>query len=272
MVGRAKSEAKKRQIARELENDLMARAVIAYKHELKKTPAQRPKGARTICTDFENLCRLETGHSIKLSHTTMIRLANGGRTRTQANAARTWISKEEENVLIDYIIEVGNRGFPLSHKRLKEHVDEILCARLGDSFPAEGIGHNWTARFVAKHSKHIQMGYARPLESKWGQAVNPANNEAWFQLLGETIMKYDIKPATTYAADESGFQPAGGERERVMGSRKKGPQYQQHDGNRENITIIVTICADGSATPPTVIYKGSAFQASWKQDNPANAT
>ncbi|KZP23538.1 hypothetical protein FIBSPDRAFT_684056, partial [Athelia psychrophila] len=143
MVYHAKSDSKKRQIARESKNDLMARAVEAYRHELTKTPTQRPKGARIICTDFENLYRLETGLTVKLSHTTLIRLTQGGRSQADSNAKRTLVLKEEEEVLIDFIGEIGNRGFPLSHRRLKEHVDEILQARLGADFPEGGVGINW---------------------------------------------------------------------------------------------------------------------------------
>ncbi|KIJ12681.1 hypothetical protein PAXINDRAFT_55385, partial [Paxillus involutus ATCC 200175] len=59
-----------------------------------------------------------------------------------------------------------------------------------------------------------------------------------------------------WAADETGFQPGGGLRERVIGPARKKRQHQQHDRNRKNITIMVTICADGAAIPPTLIYKG----------------
>lgn len=272
MVGRALSETKKLQLAREKRNDLMDRAVKAYRLELKKPPARQPKGARKICADFENLYRLETGLTVKLSHVTLIRLADGGRTLSEANAAKTVLKPEEVTIVIDYICELGDRGFPLSHKRLKEHAEEILRARLGNQFPEGGLGKNWTSRFIEKHSKRIGMGFGKPLESKRGRAVNPATNEAWFSLLGSTITEYDIKEETTWAVDEAGFQPAGGIRERVMGAKRKGPMYQQRDGNRETITVLVTICADGSATPPAVIFKGSAYQASWKQDNPADAS
>ncbi|KZP31407.1 hypothetical protein FIBSPDRAFT_907633 [Athelia psychrophila] len=57
-----------------------------------------------------------------------------------------------------------------------------------------------------------------------------------------------------------------------MGSHKPGPQYQQHDGNQENITIIVTVCTKGTSTPPTIIFKGKGYQTEWKHDNPANAS
>ncbi|KZP28033.1 CENP-B protein, partial [Athelia psychrophila] len=74
-----------------------------------------------------------------------------------------------------------------------------------------------------------------------------------------------------YGVDETGIQPGGGTRERVIGTKGKKVQHQQRDGNRENITVIVSICADGTSLPPAVIFKGLAFQLKWEQDNPLNA-
>jgi hypothetical protein len=115
------------------------------------------------------------------------------------------------------------------------------------------------------------MSWSAPLESKCGRAVNPHTKDAWFSLLQQTITDYGIEEECIYGTDEIGCNPAEGWKERVMGSRKPGPQYQQHDGNRENITVIVTVCADGMSTPPAVIFKGQGYQVKWKQNNPADA-
>ncbi|KIJ96205.1 hypothetical protein K443DRAFT_67055, partial [Laccaria amethystina LaAM-08-1] len=73
--------------------------------------------------------------------------------------------------------------------------------------------------------------------------------------------KYKIKEENIYASDEVGIQAqGGGEREYVFGPRTKAVPYQQRSGTRENITTIVTICADGTSTPPAVIFKGNAYQ------------
>ncbi|KAJ8595504.1 hypothetical protein M405DRAFT_727901, partial [Rhizopogon salebrosus TDB-379] len=66
-----------------------------------------------------------------------------------------WLTQEETERVIEYSIEVAHRGFPLNHRWLKEHVDKILCARLGDSFPKTGVGKNWTDCFVEKHSSRL---------------------------------------------------------------------------------------------------------------------
>ncbi|KII85726.1 hypothetical protein PLICRDRAFT_145598, partial [Plicaturopsis crispa FD-325 SS-3] len=167
---------------------------------------------------------------------------------------------------------MGNRGFPLSHRRLKEHVDEICRARLGSKFPATGVGKNWTHRFAEKHSERIRVSWSRPLDSKRGRAVNPNTNEAWWSLLKKTLTEFEIEEKNTYGIDEVGCPPYSEDRERVFGARKLAPQYQQRGGARENITVLTTICADGTAIAPAVIFKGSAYQMKWAQNNPAKAS
>ncbi|KAI5887752.1 CENP-B protein [Schizophyllum commune H4-8] len=65
-----------------------------------------------------------------------------------------------------------------------------------------------------------------------------------------------------------------GQREYVIVGRKsKGRAHQQSGGSRENITVIITICADGTALPPTVIFEGKGYQVSWGlPDNPLGAS
>jgi glycine cleavage system protein P-like pyridoxal-binding family len=90
--------------------------------------------------------------------------------------------------------------------------------------------------------------------------------------LGETIEKYSILPENIYGTDEIGIQTqGGGEHEYVFGARQKAAPYQQRSGTRENITVIVTICADGTSTPPAVIFKGKVFQPEWDDNNPLKA-
>lgn len=272
MPGRAKSDALKLHEKYAIQDYLMSRAVEAYRCELQKPTGAPRKSMRTICRDFQDLYFNESGTVIKLSHTTMARLLVGGRTLQQANATKSHLTNGETEIILNFITECGNRGFPLSHRRLKEHVEKVLRARLEDSFRVEGLGHNWTHRFVQKHSARIKTSWATSLEEKRGQGANPHANEAWWKLLGETLKEYNIKPENIYGVDEVGIQAQGGERERVIGARKKAPQYQQRGGTRENITVLVTICADGTSQAPAVIFKGSAFQVKWKQNNPLNAS
>jgi hypothetical protein len=97
---------------------------------------------------------------------------------------------------------------------LKEHVDAIYRVRLGDEFPADGVGKKWTNRFVEKHSHRLGTYWSRPLDNARARGVNPATNEAWFDLLGRVLLTGDggqpIAPECLWAMDETGFQPGGG--------------------------------------------------------------
>jgi len=141
---------------------LMARAVKAYQAELKK-PYHGRHGLCTICKDFEQLYYEEMGVCIPLIFATLGQLADGGNTRAKANENRCWLTPIEEEVIATFSIEIGTRGFGLSHHHLKEHVDCIACARLGDKFPASGVGKNWTTRFMAQvlrfHPQHVQFHF-----------------------------------------------------------------------------------------------------------------
>jgi hypothetical protein len=181
----------------------------------------------------------------------------------------------EERVVIDFAVECANCGFPLSHRRLKEHVDKIARARWGDKFPADGVGKQWTTWFVSDHDE-LRMYWSAPLDKSRARAVNPITKKDYFDLLERVIEGKGgddrIADELIYGADESGFQKGISQKERVIGGKGKKRQHQQRSGDRENITVLVNICGDGTSTPPLVIYKGEAFQASWKQDNPLNAS
>lgn len=271
MVGRAKSIAKKAQIAREIRESLHAVAVDAYLDEQAKPAGIKRKGAQKVVNDVINAYRMETGKTVLLNYSTVLHLARGERSRAMSNASPSWLTAEETKIVIQEIGILDDQGFPLSHRRLKAHVDKVLREKLGRKFPERGVGKQWTNRFVQKYSARIKMSWATSLESKRGRAVNEHTIGIFYDLLRRTTAKYDIVPELTWGVDEVGTNTLNGERERVMGAQKNGPQYQQQSGSRENIMIIETICADGSTIPPAVIFKGAAFQVKWKQDNPARA-
>jgi hypothetical protein len=177
MPGCTKSELEKSLITRRAHDDLMSRAVIAYNLELKK-PYHQQCGLRRVCLDYEKLNYEATGTYIKLSHATLCRLADGGRTSSEAQADRAWLTDAETDVVINFIIEMADHGFPLSHHWLKEHVDMLCHSRLGDAFPEKGVGINWTYKFAMKHHDRLKLSDSRPLEDKRGRTVNPHTNKA----------------------------------------------------------------------------------------------
>lgn len=183
--------------------------------------------------------------------------------------SNTLLSKSQESELVYHAQELGRRGFPMDHESIRELANLIVQSEDPD-FP--GVGINWPARFIERHWDALQMYWSTPLESVRGNAVNQNNMDHFFNILEELYQKYGFKAENTYGADESGLMTGIGQKQKVVGSRGKKTQHQKREVNRENTTVIATICADGSSLPPTVIFKGKHYQVRWAQNNPLKAS
>ena len=71
--------------------------------------------------------------------------------------------------------------------------------------------------------------------------------------------------------DEKGVQLGVGRETAVIVDRDQKVVYQVEDGNRELVTIIECVCADGTAAPPVVVFKGQRINFAWGKVNPLNA-
>jgi hypothetical protein len=271
MARKALSSTKKKQNVQEDHTKCMARAVERYQQEQEKTQksgTEKKLGLRKICAIVEKEFFAETKRVVSLNHNTLRNLANGGMILSQFNAEKSWLVKEEAEEVINYAIELASVGWGLDHRRLKEHVDEICRARLGSRFPASGVGQRWTHRFVLKHSDRLHVYTARALDTKRGKAVNETTVAKWHDIVEEVQLRGDdgkpVSDECTWAADESGFQANGGEGwGKVIGATGKEVQYQQQAGSRENMTVILTIGANGTALPPAVIFAGKGYLVKW---------
>ncbi|KAF8214710.1 hypothetical protein K438DRAFT_1749803 [Mycena galopus ATCC 62051] len=133
-MARTNSKSRHAQIAREERDTLMARAVVFYRNEIQKdlAPGEKHLSLRAVCRKFEGAYKIDTGKDIALNHNTLLRLAKGAKSKSMSNEERSWLLPEEVRTVITFAKDVANRGFPLNHKRLKEAVDEICRARLGN--------------------------------------------------------------------------------------------------------------------------------------------
>lgn len=177
-------------------------------------------------------------------------------------------------MIVDFIIQSADRGVPLTHDIIRNAANEILRSRLGDGF--EPVGLNWCQRFLTRHSDEVQTLWSKPLDTQRAQALNPATVEHWFNLVekhaiiakdGQPIQKGDM-----YAMDETGNTPGDQGTHRVIGRRGTKTQHKQGGADRENVTSIVMICADGTVLLPTVIFKGKNILKKWGDNNVSKAS
>jgi hypothetical protein len=109
------------------------------------------------------------------------------------------LTKLEEDVVAEHIIDLVERGFP---PRLAEVAD------IANSLRAErNMGYvslNWPSTFVKRRSD-LRMKFNRKYDYKRALCEDPDDVRAWFELVGNTKAKYGILDDDIWNFDETGF-------------------------------------------------------------------
>ena len=198
---------------------------------------------------------------------TLERYINGkGKSMLEFNATKQKLSQVEENTLVDFILESADRGFPLKHCEIRHYANAILQSRRCDP-----VSNFWIFRFLDRHHEQLASHWSKPLDMQRAKSLNPEAVRSWFDLLEKFIVNPGIDPGNIYGMDESGFPTAYGGKERVVGGRGTKTQHKQGGADRENITAVVTISADGTSVRPLLIFKGKNIKESWTEGNTVNA-
>ncbi|OQN95385.1 hypothetical protein B0A48_18633 [Cryoendolithus antarcticus] len=131
---------------------------------------------------------------------------------------------------------------------------------------------NWSAKFRRRHHATLDTRYLNTLDLEKHKAESKASFQQYFDILQQKIQAYDIQPYNTYNMDEKGFLI--GHLQKVQRIFPKAMMKQQkllgtgQDGNREWITVLATVCADGTSLPSALVYKATSgdLQDIWLQD------
>lgn len=163
------------------------------------------------------------------------------------------LTRPQEKELINHIHRLSKRGLPPPPSLVANFVTEISGRR---------PGNNWVARFIKRHSQTLDSKYLNTLESARSKADSVKSYNEYFDSLELKIAKYNVQPHNIYNMDEKGFligHLTKSKRVFTKSLQESGRLVgAAQDGSREWITIIATICADGSTLSPGLIYKGSS--------------
>ncbi|KAJ3499646.1 hypothetical protein NMY22_g19492 [Coprinellus aureogranulatus] len=154
------------------------------------------------------------------------------------------------------------------HREIEQYANVLRQAKLGTE--CEPVGKTWVFRFLDRHRDVLQPHWSKPLDTQRANSLNPISVQSWFEVIKKFIVDAGIKPHNTYGMDESGCPLAYPGKERVVGARGTKMQHKQGGADRENVTALVAICADGSTTRVLLIFKGKNIKESWVTGNEIN--
>ena len=103
-------------------------------------------------------------------------------------------------------------------------------------------------RFLDRHHGVLQTHWSKSLDTQHVSCMNPEAKEHWFKLVEEFVVKLGILPENLYGMDETGCPASDQGTQGVIGGQGVKIQHKQGSADRENVTALITICADGGAT------------------------
>ena len=257
MPGRAKSKKAKRQEDRLARTQRERAAADAYQ---SRKEAGENVSYEKIATEFQvNRCTVRR------------RVLSMGLPISHFNATKQKLTPAEEEVLVKSILHASWHGFPPTHHQIAMEADYIQSARLDRSY--QPVGKQWVNEFIRRHNKIIKTHWSAPLSAIRAQSANPqAIHNFLAGLVKREVVDNRVPPELLYQIDETSTPQQLGIKLRVVGPQESRRQHLQQSGTKENITVLVTICADGTALPPTVVFKNKELPEDIHYDNVAKAS
>ena len=147
----------------------------------------------------------------------------GRESQKEANSYMSWFTPEEEQVLIKYLIEIAEHGFPDTKWYLRECVNTLLRAKKGEL--TFYVGVNWVDHWLGCHKDHLQKYWNTSLDSVHAKALNPTTVVDYFSKLHKVPTKHSINPNCLWSMDETGLQFNHTPKKWVVGQAGKNQQH-----------------------------------------------
>ena len=177
--------------------------------------------------------------------------------------SRRNLNPQEEAELIKYIERLTEDHLPPTREMMQNFASDIAHKPVSES---------WVSRFLHRHDDELTPQWTTSMDRQRHKADSGEKYTRYFELLYEKIKYYNVEPEHIYNMDEKGFMIGAVDRQKRIFSKRlfKKKQFQQQlqDGNREWISLLACVCADGTALPPGLIYPADSknIQDVWVED------
>ena len=203
----------------------------------------------------------KTAAEFNVPRSTLTDRWNGTPTHREGHVHELLLTPAQEEVLVEWIKVTGRRGIPFMASMIADYVADIVGHEISES---------WIRHFKSWHPE-LKVKWTSTLERCRAASLNPALVNEFYDLLEEMITKHNIPSENIYNMDEKGIQLGIGQKVKAFVDCDQKDVYSIVDGNRELITVIETVSADGSCLQPSVIFQGKRRDLEWGRNNPCNA-
>jgi hypothetical protein len=147
----------------------------------------------------KNLSILAASKLYKVPRTTLRDRISGATPRAESRPTNTNLTSTEEEVLIQYILDLDSRGFAPRLASVEDMANLLLKSRGG-----KHVGKLWAHRFV-QCQPALKTHFNRVYDFQRALCEDPKLIGGWFWLVENMRAKYSIQDCDFYNFDEIGF-------------------------------------------------------------------
>ena len=142
----------------------------------------------------------------------------------------------------------------------------ILLAARSENPPAT-VDKNWPSFFINRREE-LCTQFSRRYDYQRALNKDPKLLRQWFSTVQRTIDEKNIQSEDIYNFDETGFMMGVISTGMVVTSAERHSQARLvQPGNREWVTVIQGVNAQGWSVPPFIIVTGKYHLSSWYQNS-----
>jgi hypothetical protein len=224
--------------------------------------AIRTKGLRPNGRPQYSFRQAAQDYGIPHRYQTLTQRFHGRKTREAISQSQQRLTQSQETRLVEWIKEMGRRGIPMTPGLVLGQASDIYGQKLGGT---------WLSSF-RKRNPSLKSCWAGGVDVCCAQAVNPNVVQRFYDILQDLVNTYEIPYENIYNMDEKGILLGVGKKVKVLVDRNQQTIKRIEDGSRELVTVLETICADGTALPPSFVFKGVKRDLEWGRNNPLDAS
>jgi hypothetical protein len=206
----------------------------------------------------KKLSRRNAAKIYNIPYTTLSDRMTGRTSRSETRPNRHKLTELEEDVIIQYILDLDDRGFGPRLAGVEDMANYLLETR-----GAQRVGKLWAHRFVRRRPE-LKTRFNRVYDFQRALCEDPELIGGWFRLFHNIRAKYGVVDADIYNFDETGF---------MMGvicpgmvvtrADRRGRSKAIQPGNREWATAIVCINGKGENIPPFLVVQAVNHLENW---------
>jgi hypothetical protein len=190
---------------------------------------------------------------------TLWRRANNKPSIVDKAANQQYLTPQEEQALVEYVLRLANNGYPLPVKFLRSLALVIAQQRsstfqiIDPSFEVQPPGKNWPQGFYLRHPQ-LKARRLRAIDWKRDDRQIEEKVRHWFAIIGRELADPAILPENVYNMDETGVLLSVLNSLKVLVGKDDLRKHRGTTVKRTLVTAVECISADGRSLHPLIIW------------------